>query len=62
MIELKNKKTGKSYIVSDDEYAGMVNEDKNREQKLLPRFTVTNLKVRSVIPREAPKDIKKKKE
>jgi hypothetical protein len=60
MKELKSKKSGVTRTISDDEYNEIVKSDKDRKFKILDRFTVTDLKMRSIIPpfREVPKETK----
>ncbi len=67
MKELKSKKntSAPSSVISDEEYAEMVENDKNRKdgKKLLPRFTVTDLHMKTLIPslkEEKPIKITKK--
>ena len=52
MKELRSIKSGKLDIISDEEYAEMVENDKDRKNanKLLPRFVVTDLRMRPIIP------------
>lgn len=55
---LKNKKTGKEYQVTDQEYADMV----NAPNSILNRFTVTEMRFRPIIPSiktELPTEVKK---
>lgn len=56
MKELKSKKTGRIQIISDEEYAKMV----NKNPELVKRFVVTDLSPRSAIPTIKPQ-IKKTK-
>jgi hypothetical protein len=60
MKELKSKKSGVTNVISDEEYAEIVKSDKERKFKLLDRFKVTDLKMRSIIPslKEVPKEVK----
>jgi hypothetical protein len=63
MKELKSKKSGQISVISDEEYAEIVAKDKervNKKNKLLDAFTVTDLKMRSIIPslKETPKEVK----
>ena len=59
MKELKSRKSQAIHVISDQEYADMVAEDKNRENKLLDKFTVTDLRMRPIIPSlVTPKEVK----
>lgn len=60
MKELKSKKTGKISILSEEEYAIIV----NKMPEWLKRFEVTDMKaMRSIIPslKEVPNEIKTNK-
>jgi len=59
MKELKNKKTGKTSLITDEEYATMVNK---KEGNISLRYTVTDLRMRPIVPslkQELPVEIKK---
>jgi hypothetical protein len=56
--ELKSKKTGRISIISDEDYAMMV----NKGTVDMRRFTVTDLRMRPIIPslkHEVPLEVKK---
>ncbi len=44
MVELKSKKTGKIDIISEEEY------NKIKNHKMMSRFTVTVLRIKTLIP------------
>ena len=50
MKELKSRKSLAIHVISDQEYADMVANDKDRENKLLDAFTVTDMRMRPIIP------------
>jgi hypothetical protein len=56
MKELKSKKTGKTTVYTEEEYAEIV----NNKPDLLKRFEITDMKSRPLIPslREVPAEIK----
>jgi len=58
MIELKNKKTGRISVESDEDYAWMLKHN----PALLTRFSVTQMRMRPIIPslkQEVPLELKK---
>ena len=55
MKEIKSKKTGLTHIITEEEYATMV-----RQESILKRFDVTDIKSRIIIPVQTPKEIIKK--
>jgi hypothetical protein len=55
MKELKSKKTGKTTIYSEEEYAEIV----HHKPQWLKRFDVTDMRgTRQIIPQDIPKEIK----
>jgi hypothetical protein len=59
MKELKSKKTGRIQVISDEDYAAIVNKGVIDIKK----FIVSDLKLKNIVPtlKEPPKEIKKKK-
>jgi hypothetical protein len=55
MKELKSKKTGRVSIISDQEYADIV----NKRAIDLSRFIVTDIRTRPVISANVPDEVKK---
>ena len=54
MKELKNKKTGRIEMLSDEAYAKMLREASPR---LMTRFTVTDVRSRPIVPSLKPTNI-----
>ena len=54
MKELKNKKTGRIEMLSDEAYDKMVRDAPNR---FMTRFTVTDVRSRPIVPLLSPKNI-----
>jgi hypothetical protein len=46
MKEIKSKKTGIATVLSDEDYAVIV----NKKPDMLKRFSITDLKARAIIP------------
>jgi hypothetical protein len=46
MKEIKSKKTGLATVLSDEDYAVIV----NKKPDMLKRFVITDLKARAIIP------------
>jgi hypothetical protein len=61
MKELKSKRTGIISVLSNEDYADMVKQDQDRRIKLLDKFTVTDVRIKNIIPASIPelKEVKR---
>ena len=54
MKEVKNKKTGRMEMLSDEAYAKML---RDAPARFMTRFTVTDVRSRPIVPSLSPKNI-----